>query len=94
MFCLLNVQVLLLLLADDVKIAHRPKDESAVKKASEGALKQYKDISGRESNVTFEGSLSDDSAGGIIGSTMAERIKVDNTLHTRLQILEEKVGEI
>lgn len=79
------------MLGDEVLIAHRPKDKDAVKKASEAALKQYKEIAGRESTLTFQDSLSDDSAGGIIGSTMAERIKVDNTLHARLEILEEKV---
>lgn len=73
-------------------IAHRPKDKDAVKKASEDALKEYKEIAGRTSTLSFADSLPDDSAGGIIGSTMAERIKVDNTLHARLEILEEKVG--
>jgi hypothetical protein len=46
-------------------------------------------MSGRESKVSFESSLADDSAGGVVGSG---RIKVDNTLGERLQILEEKVG--
>ncbi len=42
--------------------------------------------------MEFEASLPDDSAGGVIGSTLAGRIKVDNTLGERLKILEEKVS--
>lgn len=72
-------------------LAHRPKDTDLVKKAAEEAKKQYKDISGLESDITFDGSLADDSAGGVIGTTMGDRIKVDNTLSARLRILEEKV---
>ncbi|TXT10943.1 hypothetical protein VHUM_01694 [Vanrija humicola] len=87
----LILEVLLLLLASDVTIAHRPKDKALVQKASKGALKQYKDLSGRESTLTFEDTISDDSAGGVIGSTLAGRIKVDNTLAERLKILEEKM---
>ncbi|KAL1410330.1 V-ATPase V1 sector subunit E [Vanrija albida] len=88
---LLILEVLLLLLATDVTIAHRPKDKALVAKASKGALKQYKDLAGRESTLTFEETISDDSAGGIIGSTLAGRIKVDNTLAERLKLLEEKM---
>ncbi|RSH94583.1 V-ATPase V1 sector subunit E [Saitozyma podzolica] len=86
-----NKQVLLLLLAPEVTLSHRPKDSDLVKKAASAAQKRYKDMSGRESKVSFESSLADDSAGGVVGSTMAGRIKVDNTLGERLQILEEKM---
>jgi hypothetical protein len=74
-----------------VSIAHRPKDADLVKKSTEEAKKQYKEISGLESEVSFEDSLADDSAGGVIGSAMGDRIKVDNTLSARLRILEEKM---
>ncbi|GFZ42666.1 V-ATPase subunit E [Saitozyma sp. JCM 24511] len=83
--------VLLLLLAPEVTLSHRPKDSDLVKKAASAAQKRYKDMSGRESKVSFESSLADDSAGGVVGSTMGGRIKVDNTLGERLQILEEKM---
>lgn len=75
-------------------IAHRPKDKALVQKASKGALKQYKEIAGLESTLTFEDTISDDSAGGVIGSTLQGRIKVDNTLAERLKILEEKVSGV
>jgi V-type H+-transporting ATPase subunit E len=88
---LLITEVLLLLLSKDVSIAHRPKDADLVKKSTEEAKKQYKEISGLESEVSFEDSLADDSAGGVIGSAMGDRIKVDNTLSARLRILEEKM---
>ena len=80
-----------MLLAPGVTLAHRPKDTELVKKAAESAQKKYKEVSGRESQVEYEASLPDDSAGGVVGSTMAGRIKVDNTLAERLHILEEKV---
>jgi V-type H+-transporting ATPase subunit E len=85
-------KVLLMLLSQDIKIAHRPKDTDLVKRASDSALKRYKEMSGRETEVEYEDSLNDDSPGGIVGSAMAGRIKVDNTLGERLKILEEKVS--
>lgn len=74
-----------------MNIVHRPKDEALVKSASDAALKQYKEMSGRESTIVFAADLADDSAGGVIGSAMVGRIKVDNTLSARLKILEEKM---
>ncbi|RSH84390.1 V-ATPase V1 sector subunit E [Apiotrichum porosum] len=88
---LLILEILLLLLSTDVNIVHRPKDEALVKSASDAALKQYKEMSGRESTIVFAADLADDSAGGVIGSAMVGRIKVDNTLSARLKILEEKM---
>jgi vacuolar-type H+-ATPase subunit E/Vma4 len=85
-------QILLMLLSKNVLIAHRPKDTEMVKKAADSAVKRYKDMSGRETELEFEDSLNDDSPGGVIGSAMAGRIKVDNTLGERLKILEEKVS--
>jgi hypothetical protein len=35
--------------------------------------------------------LNDDEAGGIVGSAMGGKIKIDNTLTERLKILEQKV---
>lgn len=62
-----------------------------MKKASDAAVKKYKEMSGRTSTVEYKDSLSDDSAGGVIGSSMQGRIKVDNTLGERVKILEEKM---
>ncbi|KAK1927422.1 vacuolar ATP synthase subunit E [Papiliotrema laurentii] len=87
----LILEVLLLLLAPEVKLEHRPKDANAVKKAAKKAEDRYKEMSGRETKIDFEATLNDDSAGGVIGSTMQGRIKVDNTLGERLKILEEKM---
>ena len=74
-------------------LSHRPKDADVVKKAASAAQKRYKDMSGRESKVSFEAKLSDESAGGIVGSTMGGRIRVDDTLEERLKILQEKVSQ-
>lgn len=83
-----------MLLSSEVTISHRPKDADVVKKAAKKAGERYKQMSGRESKVSFEDSLNDDSAGGITGSTMGGRIRVDNTLQERLKILEEKVRTV
>ncbi|WWC60187.1 uncharacterized protein I303_102752 [Kwoniella dejecticola CBS 10117] len=87
----LILEVLLKLLSTEVTLNHRPKDSDLIRKASDKALKKYKDISGRESKVQFESSLSDESSGGVIGSSLKGKIKVDNTLEERLKILEEKM---
>ncbi|WWC68742.1 uncharacterized protein I206_102676 [Kwoniella pini CBS 10737] len=87
----LILEVLLKLLSPNVTLNHRPKDTDLIKKASDKALKKYKDISGRESKIEFESSLSDKSSGGVIGSSLKGKIKVDNTLEERLKILEEKM---
>ncbi|OXB39592.1 V-type H+-transporting ATPase subunit E [Cryptococcus neoformans] len=87
----LILEVLLKLLSADITLSHRPKDTELVEKSAQEAQKRYKDIAGRESNISFDPSLSDDSPGGVIGTSMGGRIKVDNTLEERLSILEEKM---
>ncbi|WVW80020.1 hypothetical protein I302_101993 [Kwoniella bestiolae CBS 10118] len=87
----LVLEVLLKLLSTNITITHRPKDEDLIKKASQSALKRYKDLSGRETKISFDKGLNDGSSGGIIGSSMNGKIKVDNTLEERLKILEEKM---
>lgn len=85
-------QVLLLLLAPQVTLSHRPKDSDLIKTATESAKGKYKEISGRQVEVKLESSLSDESAGGVVGTSMGGKIKVDNTLDERLKILREKVS--
>jgi len=87
----INIQVLLILLSPTVTLAHRPKDTDLIKKATESANSSYKEMSGRECKIEFDGSLPDDSAGGVVGSTLGGKIKVDNTLEERLKILREKM---
>lgn len=90
----INIQVLLILLSPTVTLAHRPKDTDLIKKATESANSSYKEMSGRECKIEFDASLPDDSAGGVVGSTLGGKIKVDNTLEERLKILREKVSWI
>jgi V-type H+-transporting ATPase subunit E len=75
-----------------VTLNHRPKDAETVKKAAKTAQDKYKEISGRESKIEFAAELNDDSAGGVVGSSLNGRIRVNNTLEERLHILEEKVS--
>lgn len=87
------LQILLILVSPEVLIEHTPSANELVKKAGETALEKYTDISGRTSKIEYKDSLSDDTcSGGVIGSMMQGRIKVDNTLDERLKILEEKVS--
>jgi V-type H+-transporting ATPase subunit E len=46
-----------------VTVHARKKDVSIVERAAQGAKAQYKDISGRDVNITVEGSLANDGCG-------------------------------
>lgn len=85
---------MLKLLSEKVTLTHRPKDANLIKKSSKSAAEKYKEMTGRKVEVELESGLNDDEAGGVVGSAMAGRIKVDNTLNERLKILEEKVCHI
>jgi V-type H+-transporting ATPase subunit E len=60
-------------------------------KASKNAVTKYKEMTGRSVEVKLEEGLNDDEAGGVIGSSMGGKIKINNTLDERLKLLEEKV---
>lgn len=79
------------LLSENVTLTHRKKDSKIINKSSKSAAEKYKEMTGRTVSVELESGLNDDEAGGVIGSSMGGRIKVDNTLVERLKILEEKV---
>lgn len=86
-----SVQVFLKLLSENVTLTHRKKDQKIINKSSKSAADKYKEMTGRTVSVELESGLNDDEAGGVIGSSMGGKIKVDNTLVERLKILEEKV---
>lgn len=46
-----------MLMEQDVKVISRKEDESIVKKASDGAKTQYKEVSGRDVNVSVVADL-------------------------------------
>jgi hypothetical protein len=81
-----------MLMAPEVTIDHQKAAGDFINNAGDAALKRYKEISGRDCKLDFQTEVSDESSGGVIGSVMNRRIKVDNTLDERLKILEEKVG--
>ena len=83
-----------MLMASEVTIDHQKAAKEYINTAGDAALKRYKEISGRECKLDFQTEVSDESSGGIIGSVMNRRIKVDNTLDERLKILEEKVSPV
>ncbi|KAI0079140.1 ATPase V1/A1 complex subunit E [Panus rudis PR-1116 ss-1] len=85
------VQGLLQLLEPSATVKSREKDEAVVKRATENAVKQYNEISGREVNVSFEPSLSNELAGGVVLISGDSKIIVDNTLDERLRLLEDRM---
>jgi len=85
------VQGLLQLLEPIVTVHSREKDTEATKQAAHAAVKQYKEISGRNVTVDVEGSLSNDVAGGIKLVSGTRRITIDNTLDERLRLLEDRM---
>ncbi|KAI0372003.1 ATPase V1/A1 complex subunit E [Pilatotrama ljubarskyi] len=85
------VQGFLSLLEPDVTVHAREKDVEKVQRAADGAVKQYKEISGRTVNATVKGTLSNDIAGGVKLVSGTERITLDNTLDERLRLLEDRM---
>jgi V-type H+-transporting ATPase subunit E len=77
-----------------VTLTHRKKDTKLIQKASKNASAKYKEMSGRSVEIKLEEGLNDKEAGGVVGSAMGGKIKIDNTLGERLKLLEEKVSRI
>ncbi|KAF8492300.1 putative vacuolar ATP synthase subunit E [Gautieria morchelliformis] len=69
----------------------RKKDTLVVQRATQGAMKQYEEMSGRDVTITVEGTLADDSAGGVKLISGTRRITIDNTLDERLRLLEDRM---
>ncbi|KAG8982427.1 hypothetical protein FRB90_006819, partial [Tulasnella sp. 427] len=74
-----------------VTVKCRAKDKGLTEKAAEGAKQQYTEISGLKVSVTVDGSLADDSAGGVKLAAGNDRITMDNTLDERLKLLEDRM---
>ncbi|KZS90078.1 ATPase V1/A1 complex subunit E [Sistotremastrum niveocremeum HHB9708] len=85
------VQGLLQLLEPSATVYSRPKDLELAKKAAANASKQYKEISGKDVEVSVEATLQDDSAGGVKLRSGTGRITIDNTLDERLRLLEDRM---
>ncbi|CAE7139617.1 unnamed protein product [Rhizoctonia solani] len=85
------VQGLLMLLETSATVSAREKDVALVQKAVQAAQAEYKDISGRDVTVEVEGTLPENSAGGIKLTSGTRRITIDNTLDERLRLLEDRM---
>ncbi|PCH37099.1 vacuolar H+ ATPase E1 [Wolfiporia cocos MD-104 SS10] len=85
------VQGFLQLLESEVTVHAREVDVEIVERAVEGAKSQYTEVSGREVNVSVQGSLSNDIAGGVKLVSGNQRITLDNTLDERLRLLEDRM---
>jgi len=85
------VQGFLQLLEPEVTVHAREVDVGIVETAAESAANQYTEISGRTVNVTVEGVLSNEIAGGVKLISGTRRITLDNTLDERLRLLEDRM---
>ncbi|RUS22939.1 ATP synthase subunit-domain-containing protein [Endogone sp. FLAS-F59071] len=80
------------LMEHEVVITCRQKDAKDVKNAIEEARRQYKEALGSDVDAKVDQEfLPQGSAGGVILSAQSGKIKVNNTLETRLDILEENM---
>ncbi|KAG2148221.1 ATPase V1 A1 complex subunit E [Suillus bovinus] len=85
------VQGFLQLMDTSVILHVREQDADIVRKAAEGAVDSYGQISGREVSFELETTLSKDCAGGVKLMNSSRRITIDNTLDERLRLLEDKM---
>ncbi|KAL4402500.1 V-ATPase V1 sector subunit E [Malassezia pachydermatis] len=83
--CLLNLH------EPTVEVLARSTDVQNVQSVVKDAVKQYKEMTGRETEVDVKEGLSKDSAGGLILTAQQGRIRLDNTLEQRLKLLEEQM---
>ncbi|KDR70274.1 hypothetical protein GALMADRAFT_127975 [Galerina marginata CBS 339.88] len=81
----------LFILEPSVTIYSRKSDVEVVKKAAEGAVKGYKNISGRDVSFEVVGSIADDAQGGVKLTSGTGRITLDNTMEERLRLLEDQM---
>jgi V-type H+-transporting ATPase subunit E len=89
----LVLQCLYSLMEPTVVITCRQVDESMVKLAIEEGIKAYKQALGTSIQVILDSSyLPAESAGGVIASAMEGKIRVANTLESRLELLQESVN--
>jgi len=85
------LQGLLAILEPEVRVLARKKDQAIAQQAADGASKAYKELSGRDVQVSVDATLSDDGAGGVKLISSNTRITVDNTLDDRLKLLEHRM---
>lgn len=77
----------------------RANDVDTAKSVTDGAVKKYKELTGRDTKVEVKEGLPKDryvylaysSAGGLIVTAQQGRVRLDNTLEQRLKLLEEQV---
>ncbi|KAL9051734.1 MAG: hypothetical protein Q9162_005836 [Coniocarpon cinnabarinum] len=72
-----------------IAVQARKRDTDGVKKAIEGAKKEYKENMGRETDVVIDekNPLADESTGGIMVLGTGGKITLNNTLEERLNLL-------
>ncbi|KAF8551622.1 ATPase V1 A1 complex subunit E [Imleria badia] len=85
------VQGFLQLMEPKVTLVVREKDVELVQKAAEAAAETYDQLSGRQVSFDIQGTLSDESSGGVKLINGSKRITIDNTLDERLRLLEDRM---
>ncbi|XP_022187927.1 V-type proton ATPase subunit E [Nilaparvata lugens] len=78
----------LTMMESDIKVKVRKKDHSLLHSIIESTSNEFKRITGNKISMKIDDThLPDSSAGGIILSNLHERVFIDNTLATRLEIV-------
>ncbi|KAJ3057304.1 V-ATPase V1 sector subunit E [Rhizophlyctis rosea] len=89
----LILQIFYQLMEKNVRLQSRQADADAVKAAAEAAKEVYlKEVGGTlEYTLDDETWLSEKGAGGVVGSSVDGRIKVNNSLEKRLELVSEQM---
>ncbi|KAF7303752.1 Vacuolar ATP synthase subunit E [Mycena indigotica] len=85
------VQGFLQVYESTVTVHCRNRDVQLAEQAATSAANTFKELSGRDIKFEVDGSLGNDSAGGVKLVSGSRRITLDNTLDERLHLLEDRM---
>ncbi|XP_050506984.1 V-type proton ATPase subunit E isoform X1 [Diabrotica virgifera virgifera] len=89
----LILQGLFQLFEKDITIRVRPQDRELVKSIMPNVSQKYKDITGKDVNLKIddESHLSQETTGGIELLALRNKIKINNTLEARLELISQQL---
>lgn len=89
----LILQGLYQLFEKDITIRVRPQDRELVKSIMPNVSQKYKDITGKDVNLKIddESHLSQETTGGIELLALRNKIKINNTLEARLELISQQL---
>ncbi|VEN58369.1 unnamed protein product [Callosobruchus maculatus] len=89
----LILQALYQLFEKDITVRVRPQDRDLVKSIIPTVAAKYKDVTGKEVNIKIddESHLSQETTGGIELLTLKNKVKINNTLEARLDLIAQQL---